>query len=126
MYTCKILAKVVQVTVHNVEKYQYFEYYISLHDKFIFTRTNACQTSYPIKQVSQYMRIHSGSKPSLALAGPLFQLLFVTRFAKRGLPCTPLQHTDFTTTLQMHYQTIYACMYCGQQFTGLLLLRLFF
>ena len=78
MYTCKILAKVVQVTVHNVEKYQC---YISLHDKFIFTRMNACQTSYPIKQVSQYMRIHSGSKPSLALARPLFQLLFVTRFA---------------------------------------------
>ena len=39
--------------------------------------------------------------------------IYVTRFARRGLRHTPLQLTDSTTILRIHY----VCMYCGQQFT---------
>ena len=48
----------------------------------------------------------------------------MTGFARRGLIRAPLQNTDFTTILWIHHQTIHVCMFCGQQFTSLLFLRL--
>ena len=50
--------------------------------------------------------------------------IYVTGFARRGLIRAPLQSTDFTTVLWIHHQTIHVCMFCGQQFTSLLFLRL--
>ena len=52
------------------------------------------------------------------------QLVYVTGFERRGLIRAPLQNTDFTTILWIHHQTIHVCMFCGQQFTSLLFLRL--
>ena len=49
---------------------------------------------------------------------------YVTGFARRGLIRAPLQNTDFTTILLIHHQTIHVCMFCSQQFTSLLFLRL--
>ena len=49
---------------------------------------------------------------------------YVTRFVRRGLIRAPLQNTDFTTILLIHHQTIHVYMFCGQQFTSLLFLRL--
>ena len=50
--------------------------------------------------------------------------IYVTGFARKGLIRAPLQNTDFTTILWIHHQTIHVCMFCGQQFTSLLFLRL--
>ena len=50
--------------------------------------------------------------------------IYATGFARRGLIRAPLQNTDFTTILWIHHQTIHVCMFCGQQFTSLLFLRL--
>ena len=64
--------------------------------------------------------------------GHLIQMLinsicwsYLTGFARRGLIRAPLQNTDFTTILcRIHHQTIHVCMFCGQQLTSLLSLRL--
>ena len=38
-------------------------------------------------------------------------VLYVTGFARRGLIRALFQHTDFTTILHIHYQTIHAFVY---------------
>ena len=55
---------------------------------------------------------------------PCVYATYVTGFARRGLIRAPFQNTGFTTILWIHHQTIHVCMFCGQQFTSLLFLRL--
>ena len=55
---------------------------------------------------------------------PSWALYMWPDLQERGLIRAPLQNTDFTTILWIHHQTIHVCMFCGQQFTSLLFLRL--